>query len=362
MICASFLNKAAAKYNRWSRQEDTFLRTLLTLANLRDWSQVTFLMEMQFPYETWRKEDCKNRWEEITSIPDSKQPWSVQEELEVIIVHKLCGHNWSAAAEFFEGRSNNSIKNRFYAVARRVVARVRKMEVRHSNGVELLKTMYVLSIMERLASRSLLYVVRRGNKEKEFIHTLMGDIDIPTIKNFKAKLSEYCGKELSLVEVWEEVAGPLERSKFQLTKDIRRMIDICNFVLSLQALILFNNQRYQVALPAIDFLTHSRGISKDEREFVISQAFASGQKVSLLDIEKSNEGSHSQSTKPGKTRVANSTLIPLTKRRLNETPERPPIKVKVLEAYQELPEEEAETKEEKLVVADRKDYAQSIEK
>eukprot|EP00826_Nyctotherus_ovalis_P016844 TRINITY_DN14911_c0_g2_i1.p1 TRINITY_DN14911_c0_g2~~TRINITY_DN14911_c0_g2_i1.p1 ORF type:complete len:161 (+),score=19.77 TRINITY_DN14911_c0_g2_i1:73-555(+) len=153
---------------------------------------------------------------------------------------------------------------------------------------------------------------------------------------------------------WEEVAGPLERSKFQLTKAIKKMIDICNFTLSLQALFMSNNQRNQIILPAIDFLAHSREISKDEREFMISQAFAPGRDAESLHMEKSNEESDSPLTKPNKTQSTTSTLILSAKRKLYEATEHLPAKVKILETYQEPLKGKAETKEEKQVRVHRR--------
>lgn len=291
------LRAETTKYSsEWGSEEDKFLKTLLTIGELHDWSQVTFLMGIRFPEKTWSTAECKERWNGIVNAPDSKKSWSMSDELEVLVVHKLCGNNWSAASELLQGRSNNSIKNRFYSIFRKIVSKVKRMETKYSCQIELLEILYILSLMKHHISNPSSFIIKKGRRGKDFIYNLMKNIYTENIEKFESALNKLAGEELSLERVWTEVAGPLELSKFHLPKDVKRMITMCNLIHGINDALTSKN-RSITKLPEIDFSTNPRGMTKDEKEFIQTQAFSLKQTTEASSLERSGEYSENIYTK-----------------------------------------------------------------
>lgn len=288
--------ESAKLHSEWSSDEDKFLKTLLTLGELNDWSQVTFLMSMQFPDKKWSTAECKERWNDIVNVPDSKKSWSMSDELEVLVVHKLCGNNWSAASELLQGRSNNSIKNRFYSIFRKIVSKVKRMETKYSCQIELLEILYILSLMKHHISNPSPFIIKKGRRGKDFIYNLMKNIYTENIEKFESLLNKLAGKSLSLDQIWTEVAGPLESSKFRLPNDVKRMIKMCNLINDIND-ALTSKTKSITKLPEIDFSINPREVTKYEKEFIQTQVFSLKQTTEASSMERSAEDSENIYTK-----------------------------------------------------------------
>jgi len=287
----------STKAFEWTEEEDKFLKTIYTLGETRDWYQTALLMEIQFPGKYWTKEECKGRWNSILNTPDSKKSWSMRDELEILIVHKMCKNNWSSAAELLQGRSNNNIKNRFYSIFRKVTSKVKRMEVRYSCPIELLEILYILSLMELHIVNPSPIMVKKGRRGKNFIYNLMTNIYTKDIEKYKVELTKSIGREISFDSVWEEVAGPLERSKFQLPENVKKVIDMGNIVKHLHKQLIFNRHKYSTFLPPIDFSLQANRITEEEKEFIASQTFALRQASETPCIESSEAESDSYHSK-----------------------------------------------------------------
>eukprot|EP00826_Nyctotherus_ovalis_P039918 TRINITY_DN3876_c0_g1_i1.p1 TRINITY_DN3876_c0_g1~~TRINITY_DN3876_c0_g1_i1.p1 ORF type:complete len:295 (+),score=84.64 TRINITY_DN3876_c0_g1_i1:165-1049(+) len=232
----------------------------------------------------------------MVNMPDSKKSWSLNDELEVLIVHNHCGNNWSAAAELLQGRNNNSIKNRFYSIFRKVVSKVKRMETKFSCQTELLEILYILMLMEQHISNPSPFIMKKGRRGKDFIYNLMKNIYTDNIEKYKAKLGRVLGREVALEKLWEEVAVPVIRAKFCLPEGIKSFIEMSKLVQSAQEAVSTASIQ-SIILPKINFSAPPRELTREEKEFIATQAFSSKVTTEAGFMERSEEDSDSAPTK-----------------------------------------------------------------
>lgn len=120
----------------WTESEDLVLRDLVQKLGTGAWAA----MAQQIPGRTGKQ--VRERWLNHLSPSVTKRPWSIEEDNVIIENHKRIGNCWSRIAKLLQGRSDNSVKNRYYTTLRRRIASTssstdsdRKRKRTHSGGV-----------------------------------------------------------------------------------------------------------------------------------------------------------------------------------------------------------------------------------
>lgn len=71
---------------------------------------------------------CRERWFNSLNPQVKKGEWTAVEDFRIFELFSKIGSKWSKIASYFEGRTENSIKNRFYSTLRRIYADKKKYE------------------------------------------------------------------------------------------------------------------------------------------------------------------------------------------------------------------------------------------
>lgn len=100
----------------WTESEDVILRELVQKLGPGLWAA----MAQQIPGRTGKQ--VRERWLNHLSPAVTKRPWSPQEDDVIIENHKRIGNCWSRIAKLLTGRSDNSVKNRYYTTLRRRIS------------------------------------------------------------------------------------------------------------------------------------------------------------------------------------------------------------------------------------------------
>lgn len=97
----------------WSAEEDTVLRHWVESMGASKWS----LCASRIPGRNGKQ--CRERWYNALDPEVRKGAWSDQEDLTIFQLHSQIGAKWAEIARRLPGRTENSIKNRFYSMLRR---------------------------------------------------------------------------------------------------------------------------------------------------------------------------------------------------------------------------------------------------
>ncbi|CAL4917881.1 unnamed protein product [Urochloa decumbens] len=97
---------------QWIPEEDTMLRGLVEQHGKRAWSDIA----KEFPGRIGKQ--CRERWINHLDPEIKNTAWTEDEELLLVKYHKKFGKKWVKIAKCIPGRSENSIKNQWYAAER----------------------------------------------------------------------------------------------------------------------------------------------------------------------------------------------------------------------------------------------------
>lgn len=110
----------------WTEQEDNLLRSLVDRLGQGLWAAIA----AQIPGRSGKQ--VRERWLNHLSPTVTKRPWSVEEDKIILDSHRRMGNCWSRIAKLLQGRSDNSVKNRFYTTLRRRISNSNSMDRRGS--------------------------------------------------------------------------------------------------------------------------------------------------------------------------------------------------------------------------------------
>ncbi|XP_051961138.1 v-myb avian myeloblastosis viral oncogene homolog-like 2a isoform X1 [Xyrauchen texanus] len=107
----------------WTKEEDHKLIKLVSLYGDKNWSTVAKHLKGR------RGKQCRERWHNHLDPSVIKTPWTEEEDLIIIKCHCVLGTRWAQMAKFLHGRTDNSIKNHWYATLKRKMDKgIYKME------------------------------------------------------------------------------------------------------------------------------------------------------------------------------------------------------------------------------------------
>lgn len=98
----------------WTLEEDKKLNEWVQLEGASKWSKAASYI----PGRSGKQ--CRERWLNNLSPNLKKSSWNDEEDELIFALYKKYGSAWSKIAKHFNGRTENSIKNRFYSTIRRL--------------------------------------------------------------------------------------------------------------------------------------------------------------------------------------------------------------------------------------------------
>lgn len=97
---------------KFTPEEDERLKMIVEQFGEGDWVLVSQHMGNRNPRQ------CKERWQNYLSPKVCKDPWSPEEDAQLIKLHSELGSKWVKISRFFKNRTDNNIKNRWLVLQR----------------------------------------------------------------------------------------------------------------------------------------------------------------------------------------------------------------------------------------------------
>jgi len=104
--------KGKAPKAKFSPEDDLLLIQLVENSPEKDWFEIARQMKNR------NARQCRERWNNYLDPNLHLGDWTEEEDRLLLEKHQEIGSHWNAISRFFEGRSGNSIRNRFLMIQR----------------------------------------------------------------------------------------------------------------------------------------------------------------------------------------------------------------------------------------------------
>jgi len=110
-------NKQSLKKGQWSVQEDKLLEQWIEKNGPRKWNQCGRFI-------TGRTgKQCREHWNNCLNPELIKGEWTPEEDFLIMHFYEKCNGSWKKIIPLFSGRTENSIKNRFFSQLRKIATK-----------------------------------------------------------------------------------------------------------------------------------------------------------------------------------------------------------------------------------------------
>lgn len=198
---------------RWTQDQDTFLRSIVDTYGTRDWNIIADNMNSKFQGAGKSARQCRQRWQKHVHPALSKHQWSEREEVDLLLAHQKFKNSWSEISCALKGRNNNSIKNRFYTIFRKVRNKIRKGDFTYTSKGELLQIHYIIVVIESYFASLPESESVASKSGKDFIYKLIQNIDTAGLAAYKKHLNEIVGEKNSMERLFVELSQAPEEEK-----------------------------------------------------------------------------------------------------------------------------------------------------
>lgn len=131
----------------WTREEDQQIIDFVEKNGDKDWAKLALLLKGR------TGKQCRERFKNHLDPKLDHSEWTPEDDQKLIQLHEQLGNSWTKIAMHFEGRTDNSIKNRWNSTLKKRIERIQRGEP---------------------------IVKKRGRKPKNYAQTAEGvDINLP---------------------------------------------------------------------------------------------------------------------------------------------------------------------------------------
>ena len=182
----------------WTAEADYYLKTMVDRYGPHNWMTIANMINSNFCDQRRTSKQCRERWCNKLDPTINHQPWTKEEEATLILSHMRYKNRWCDIVNTLKGRHNGMIKNRFYSIFRKVKNKVKTLDLSYNNKLELLEIYYMLSVMEDYAANPLPPDAPKRKRGKDFIYSLIVDLESESVVRYKAVLNDKCPLKESL--------------------------------------------------------------------------------------------------------------------------------------------------------------------
>lgn len=158
------------------------------------------------------KTQTKERSKQGNVYTGSKDPWTEEEEFKMIVAHKKYKNKWSDMTDLLKRRNNNTIKNKFYSVFRKIKGKVQKADYSYESKLELLEIHYIVALIIDHLEHPTMYPKAKGKRGKDFIYSLIHNLTLEMVQDYKKQIEELTKDEGSIEDLIKQLTDIYQNS------------------------------------------------------------------------------------------------------------------------------------------------------
>jgi hypothetical protein len=193
--------KIPVKKGQWSAQEDKLLEQWVKTNGPKNWEACGRFIQGR------KGKQCREHWNNCLNPELKKGNWGPEEDFLIMFFYEKCNGSWKKIIPLFDGRIENSIKNRFYSQLRKhatknmeakdrkkLIAKIKLNELKNYLNEALTETRNVLLKKTKMTQEQFdLFLKKNEQKLKESISSMDSDSDNSESNEAEANLSTNLG-------------------------------------------------------------------------------------------------------------------------------------------------------------------------
>ena len=193
--------KISVKKGQWSSQEDKLLEQWVKTNGPKNWEACGRFIQGR------KGKQCREHWNNCLNPELKKGNWGPEEDFLIMFFYEKCKGSWKKIIPLFDGRIENSIKNRFYSQLRkhatknmeakdrkRMIAKIKLNELKKYLNEALTETRNVLLKKTQMTQEQFeLFLQKNEHKIKENISSNDSDLESNESNEAEANLSTNLG-------------------------------------------------------------------------------------------------------------------------------------------------------------------------
>ena len=193
--------KISVKKGQWSSQEDKLLEQWVKTNGPKNWEACGRFIQGR------KGKQCREHWNNCLNPELKKGNWGPEEDFLIMFFYEKCKGSWKKIIPLFDGRIENSIKNRFYSQLRkhatknmeakdrkRMIAKIKLNELKKYLNEALTETRNVLLKKTQMTPEQFeLFLQKNEQKIKESISSNDSDLESNESNEVEANLSTNLG-------------------------------------------------------------------------------------------------------------------------------------------------------------------------
>ena len=193
--------KIPVKKGQWSAQEDKLLEQWVKTNGPKNWEACGRFIQGR------KGKQCREHWNNCLNPELKKGNWGPEEDFLIMFFYEKCNGSWKKIIPLFDGRIENSIKNRFYSQLRKhatknmeakdrkkLIAKIKLNELKNYLNEALTETRNVLLKKTKMTQEQFdLFLKKNEQKLKDSISSMDTESDNSESNEAEANLSTNLG-------------------------------------------------------------------------------------------------------------------------------------------------------------------------
>jgi hypothetical protein len=157
----------------WSEEQDQAISALVEIHGTKKWAQISKKLEEKYGVIGRTGKQIRERWNNHLNPEIRRDPISLEEGVKIFKAHNEFGNRWAEITTQLPGRTDNTVKNYFYATVRRHLRKLNKWlrssQFWESFNIEANKQVKLNFLIEALEHGDLDYFKVRSIESKELL-------------------------------------------------------------------------------------------------------------------------------------------------------------------------------------------------
>ncbi|CDW76882.1 myb-like dna-binding domain containing protein [Stylonychia lemnae] len=112
-------HKSSITKTQWQKREDDELFLIISEKGTKQWQEIAEMLNSKLGVNRNGKQ-CRERWYNFLNPEINRDPFSNEEDLKILLLRKQIGNRWSEIVKQLPGRTENSVKNRFNCMFKKI--------------------------------------------------------------------------------------------------------------------------------------------------------------------------------------------------------------------------------------------------